>query len=425
MRNIRQIVAESRDAITRLCQDLVRLNTVNPYSGDAHPGGERVGQELLAPLLSGLGAAVTLFDCPDDIYQRTGILGPRNRDFAGRPNLVATFDFGGEGPTIVINGHMDTVGIDNMPPGALDATLRDGCIWGRGPSDCKGGLTVGVSAIQALLAATDRLHGRIIFQSVVDEECNGGGAGTLACFEAGYTGDVALFVDGNSDHLTMGCGGCLTADVFVEGEEGHAALGTGVSAIEKALITKRGVDAFKAARESQRPDCRVNLGIFNSGKHPAVVPGSAYLSLNTVYDVTEAEACRRERGSYGGLQVREEFARTLAAAEAGDAWLAAHPSRLEWVKDLIPYTQDPNDPWVQRFAKAYLEASGQDPVYDRMTAWSDAAHPAALFGVPTLLYGPGVEGVAHSSGEYVPVDNLVRCTAVIATFLAQVLGGSG
>lgn len=417
-------IEASRDRIVGLCQDLVRINTVNPYSGDARPGGERAGQEYLAPLLSDLGAEVELFDCPPDIYQRTGILGPRNRDFSGRPNLVATFDFGGDGPTVVINGHMDTVGIDNMGADALEAREQDGWLWGRGTTDCKGGLTVGVSAIRALLELQTPLHGKIIFQSVVDEECNGGGAGTLSCFEAGYTGDVALFVDGNDDHLTLGCGGCLTADVFVEGQEGHAALGTGVSAIEKALVTKQGIDAFKRARESERPECRVNLGILNSGKHPAVVPGSAYLSLNIVYDVAEAEASRATTGLYGGKPIRDEFERALADAEATDEWLRAHPSRVVWVKDLIPYTQSADDPWLQRFVAAYRETTGGPPVYDRMVAWSDAAHPVALFGVPTILYGPGLEGTAHSSDERVEIGALVRCTKVIATFLLRELGQS-
>lgn len=417
-------IEASRDRIVRLGQDLVRINTVNPYSGDVAPGGESAGQEYLAPLLSSLGAEVTLFDCPADIYQRTGILGPRNRDFAGRPNLVGTFDFGGGGPTVVLNGHMDTVGIDNMGADALHAREDGGCLWGRGTSDCKGGLTVGLSAIQALLELQVPLRGKVIFQSVVDEECNGGGAGTLACFDAGHTGDVAVFVDGNNDHLTLGCGGCLTADVFVEGQEGHAALGTGVSAIEKALVTKQGIDAFRTAREATRPECRVNLGILHSGKHPAVVPGSAYLSLNIVYDVAEAEASRAATGVYGGKPIREVFERTLARAESGDDWLHEHPSRVEWVKDLIPYTQAVDDPWVQRFDAAYRATTGGPPVYDRMVAWSDAAHPAALFGVPTVLYGPGLEGTAHSSEEHVEIAALVRCTKVIATFLLRELSAS-
>lgn len=420
MRAIPEIVDDATGEIVELCRSLVRIATVNPYSGDRDPAGESSGQEFLQPLLEGLGAQVDLFDCPADIYERSGILGPRNRDFGGRPNLVATFDFGGEGPTILVNGHMDTVGIDNMPD-ALSAELRDGCIHGRGASDCKGGLTVAVSAIRALLQAGEKLRGRIVLQSVVDEECNGGGAGTLACLDAGYTGDVAVFVDGNDDTLTMGCGGCLTADVFVEGQEGHAALGTGVSAIEKGLVIKQAVDEFKRQRETLRPHCKVNLGIFRAGAHPAVVPGSAYLSLNTVYECQEALASKESTGVYGGGPIREQFERIIREAEAGDEWLSAHPSRIEWVKDLIPYDQPQDDPWVRRFEEAFREARGTAPVYDKMIAWSDAAHPAALSGIPTILYGPGVGGAAHSSHEYLTVAALVNCTKVLATFLRREL----
>jgi acetylornithine deacetylase len=415
-------IAGDRENIIALCQDLVRLNTVNPYSGDAQPGGERVGQEYLQPRLAALGAQTLLLDCPDDIYQRSGILGPRQRNFSGRPNLIATWDFGGEGPTVVLNGHMDTVGIDNMPGDPLSAEVREGCIHGRGTSDCKGGLTVGVSAIAALLATGRPLQGRLIFQSVVDEECNGGGAGTLACLDAGYGGDVAVFLDGNEQHLTLGCGGCLTADVGVVGEEGHAAMGTGMSAIEKALVVKGAIDAFKASRESARPDCRVNLGIFHAGQHPAVVPGSARLALNIVYAAQEAADARDAGGQWGGKPIREEFEALIRAAEYGDEWLAAHPSHLEWVKDLIPYSQDPQDPWVQRFAAAYERVHGTAPVCDRMVAWSDAAHPQALYHIPTVLFGPGKSGCAHSSHECVEIEALVNCTQVVAEFLQATLG---
>ncbi|MEN6544452.1 MAG: M20/M25/M40 family metallo-hydrolase [Armatimonadia bacterium] len=421
MKQVADVVSAMKDEIAGLCQSLVRISTVNPYSGDRDPAGETAGQEFLKPLLEALGAKTALFDCPDDIYDRTGVLGPRGRNFRGRPNLVGRLDFGGDGPTVVVNGHMDTVGIDNMPD-ALSGELRDGILYGRGTSDCKSGLTVGYSALKALLQTGADLRGTIIFQSVVDEECNGGGAGTLACLNAGYTGDVAVFLDGNNATLTMGCGGCLTADVFVEGQEGHAAAGTGVSAIEKGLVVKRAIDAFKARRETERPHCKVNLGIFHAGVHPAVVPGAARMSLNIVYDYAEAVASREQTGIYGGPQIRAEFEQAIRAVEAGDEWLQGHPSRIEWVKDLIPYDQDPQDQWVRRFDGAFRAATAREPVYDKMMAWSDAAHPAALFGMPTVLYGPGAEGTAHSSHERVPVANLVECTEVLATFLLRELG---
>lgn len=415
-------IAGSREEIVELCCDLCRINTANPYSGDARPGGERAGQEFLAFLLEGLGAKVGLLACPNDIYRRMGVLGPEGREFAGRPNLVAEWDFG-PGPRIILNGHMDTVGIDAMTIDPLAAQVREGRIHGRGTSDCKGGITTAVMAIKHLLACGADLRGSVVFESVVDEECNGSGAGTLACIDAGYTGDMAVFVDGNDDALVLGCSGCLTADLHVEGQEGHAAYGTGVSAIEKALVVKGAIDRFKAEREAARPEARVNLGIFHAGVHPAVVPGKAYLSFNTVYEVDEARAAREAGGAWDAAPLRERFTALLREAEAQDEWLAEHPSRLTWVKDLIPFAGADDLEPARRLEEAYRTVSGCAPQREHMIGWSDASYYSALAGVPTVLYGPGVTGKPHSPDEYVEIDNLVRCTQVLAVFLLRELGG--
>ncbi len=412
-------IAQDRDAIVSLCQALCRINTVNPYSGDRAPGGERAGQEFLAPMLAQLGAQVTMLPCPDDIYARSGVLGPVERDFTDRPNLIASFDFGRPGPRVVLNGHMDTVGIDAMTIDPLAARVADGKIWGRGTSDCKGGLTTAVSALRHLVACGAPLRGSIVFTSVVDEECNGSGAGTLACIDAGYTGDEAIFVDGNDDALVLGCNGCLTADLHVAGQEGHAAWGTGVSAIEKALVVKGAIDRFKHEREARRPDARVNLGIFHAGTHPAVVAGRAHLSLNCVYEVAEAAAAQAAEGRWGAGPIRTHFERLVREAEAGDEWLQTHPSRLTWVKDLVPFQAPPDMPLAASLEQAYQTVNQSLPPHEHMVGWSDAAYYSALANMPTVLYGPGVSGKPHSPDEFVAIDNLVRCTQVLALTLLR------
>jgi len=399
----------------------VRIDTRNPYCGDREWGGEKAGQEYLRPLLQEMGAKTTLLECPADIYQRMGVIGPAQRDFTDRPNLVGKWNFGGEGPTVIINGHMDTVGAEGMTIDPFAAQVRDGKIWGRGTSDCKGGLIVGLAAIKLLLELDLPLSGSLIYQSVVDEECSGGGAGTLACIDAGYTGDGAIFVDGNDLMLILGCGGCLTADVTVTGKEGHAALGTGVSAIDKGFIIKQTIDDFKRERETEYPACRVNLGIFRSGVHAAVVPGSAHMSLNIVYDVVEAQQAEADGYGWGGKPIRERFEQMIRAAEAKDEWLSERPSEIVWVKDLIPFDQPDSDPWAQRLAGVFREVLGQEPVFNRMMAWSDSAYPKALAGIPTVLFGPATSGEAHGPTEHIEIEQIVRCTQVLATLLADLL----
>ena len=73
---------------TELLQRLVRFNTVNP------PGDERPAIEFLAAYLREAGFATELLAADDD-----------------RPNLVADLaaDDGGDGPTLCLLGHVDTV----------------------------------------------------------------------------------------------------------------------------------------------------------------------------------------------------------------------------------------------------------------------------------------------------------------------------
>lgn len=419
-----QYVDAESDAIVAMLADLIRIETTNPYSGDAHPAGEKAGQEYLRPVLEQMGARIDMFDCPDDIYERTKVIGPRNRNFSDRPNLVATWDFGDDGPSIIVNGHMDTVGIDTFEGDALSAEVRDGRMIGRGTSDCKGGVVAGVSAIRALLSVADGLRGKLIFQSVVDEECNGSGAGTLACLDAGYTADQAVFVDGKDDTVTVGCSGCLTAAVDVKGLAGHAARGTGINAIEKAVLIHQAIYGFKHQREEERPDARINVGVFRGGIHPAVVPAEARLEMNMVYKLSEAEESRQATGIWGGAVVRDAYERWLRDAEQHDDWLRDHPSAITWIKDLVPFDEREDQPLVRDLTGAFEAVVGQRPEVDRMVAWTDACWPSAYAGIPTVLYGPGAWSAPHTDTEFIELDALTRCVKVLATFLAGQLAAT-
>jgi len=395
----------------------VRIPTVNPYSGDATAGSEKAGQLFLHPILEKLGGRTRLFDTPADIYERMGVLGPKNRDFKDRPNLVAEFDFGRPGKRIVLNGHMDTVGAAGMGFDPFGAELRDGKIFGRGASDCKGGLSVGVIALKALLAFKDQLSGSIVFESSVDEECNGSGAGTMAFCLEGYRGDTGISVDGNDLVVTRGCNGCLTASVHVQGKAGHAARPGAVSALEKALVVKKAIDRIKKTRESRRPEARLNIGVFNAGVHPAVVPGSALMSLNIVYELDEAARAKKRGKGWGAAEIREAFEKAVRKAEKKDAWLAEHPSTIEWVKDLIPFEVSADSAVVKDVSAAFARVTGSAPKVDTIPAWTDACYLPCFAQTPTVMFGPGVGTTCHTPDEHVTVDNLITAAKVVALYL--------
>jgi acetylornithine deacetylase len=429
--------AAAGEEAVRLAQALVRINTVNRHSGDLHPGNEGDGQRLLEPLLRELGARVEQFDCPADIYARLGVLGPRDRDFSDRPNLLAEIDYGAGGPTIVLQGHMDTVDAESMTlSDPFSGEIRDGKLWGRGSSDMKGGLAATVMALRALHDVRHQLHGRIVFASVVEEESNGSGAGALAWIDrarqgrlfggrlrptgpSGQLADLALCTDGSGPDVWRGFGGVQTVDVHVKGRSGHPARPGNVSAIEKALTIKEAIDRYRSEREALGPGRNVNLGLFRGGTHPAVVAGAAVMSLNMSYPAADAATAEAAGRGYGNAPGRDRFEALLGERALADDWLRQNPPRVDWIKDLIPFELPEAHPLVQSLAATHQEVLGRPPAIDVNPAWSDACYLPRFAATPAVVYGPGTPGQAHTAGEYGDVQRIVDCTRVLATFLYQ------
>ena len=414
-------VESRRDEIISLAQQLVRTNTVNPYGGDPPQlcGNEGAGQAVIEPLLSGIGARIEKFDCPADIYAATGVLGPKNRDFRGRPNLIAETAYAPGCQRALLMFHMDTVGVTGMTIPPHGGEIRDGKLYGRGASDCRSGIAVGIMAARVLHEFRHELCGSLTIFSVVEEECNGGGAGALACLQrlksrpAPVTGssspfNFAICTDGYGPQVTRGFGGVITGELQVHGRAGHAAMPGGVNAIDKAVVVKGALDAFKRERESAQAG-RVNLGIFRAGVHPAVVPGEATLAFNASTIVTDDSA-----------KVRARFERMLREHEARDEWLQQHPTTLEWIKDLAAY-ETPAEHWfIRDLASTHRRVLGESPKVDVNPAWSDACW-LSREGIPTVNYGAGTPGQAHSDAEHAELSRIVDCCKVVTAFLYEQL----
>jgi acetylornithine deacetylase len=409
------------DEMISLCQTLVRANTVNRYSGDATWGNEGNGQTVIEPFLRDIGAMIDKFDCPTDIYQRMGILGPKERDFRDRPNLVAELDFGGSGRRVVLQAHTDTVGVEGMTIEPFSGEIRDGKIWGRGSSDCKGGIAATIMALQTLTEFRGQLRGSVVFQSVVEEECNGGGAGSLACCARGLEADFALITDGSGPMIGRGYSGVLTVDIHVTGVSGHAARPDGVSAIEKALVIKQALDRFKRERESTSDKAIVNLGVFRGGTHPALIAGDALMSLNMCYPISDTLKAEEAGMGFGGKQIMAKFEKIIREQEQTDAWLSGHPAEIVWVKDLIPFELEADHPFTQQLAATHQQILGEAPEIYISPAWSDGCYLPRFCNIPTLVYGAGTPGKAHSADEFAEVERIINCSKVLAAYLYRQL----
>ncbi len=207
-------VVSLRDEVVDLLQQLIRLNTVNP------PGNETVAAELLGEYLAASGVESELYAKVPD-----------------RANLVARIPGTGEGPTLMLLAHTDTVLADpaewQLDP--WSGELREGEIWGRGALDMKGQLAA--SAVAIASRARDGFHpaGDLVFAAVADEEVGDGFGLSWLCEAHPDAVRVDYSVnEGAGDRLELGGRAfylCATAEKMtspfrlrVHGRSGHASM---------------------------------------------------------------------------------------------------------------------------------------------------------------------------------------------------------
>ncbi|MCX7591596.1 MAG: M20 family metallopeptidase [Kiritimatiellae bacterium] len=408
-----------------LCE-LVRIPATNPYSGDPHPTGEAAGQEFLEQRLRQIGCQTRRIPVPQDIYQRAGILGPQERSWTGRENLVAEYEFGSNGPVILLNAHADTVGVSDYEGDPFSGKREGDVVHGRGASDCKCGMLTGLYAIRALLESAIPLRGRVVFESVVDEECNGSGAGTLACCLEGVRGDYCLVLDGVASRLYTGCQGVTTVEISVRGRAAHGSWG-GVSAVEKLLVTKRALDRLARERARRHPECLVNVGVLRAGVAPWNVPDRGWLAANINYAYEEAARAEATGMGFCGAAVRRRFEQIIARVTQRDEWLRENPPMVRWVKDLPPFKMA--DAGKPKECRSLLMAAktgcslawGKRPRVVELHAWADASHLARIGRMPVVGMGAGEPGMSHTATEWNRVSNVGRTAAAVALTIVQLM----
>lgn len=140
------------DRPVALLRELIRFDTTNP------PGDERACVEYTAELLGAAGFETELY-----------------ANDPARPNLVARLPGGGDEPALMLYGHVDvvpTAGQDwTHPPFA--GVVEDGCVWGRGALDMKGGVAMMLAAGLRAAAEDLDLAGDLVVMILADEEAGG------------------------------------------------------------------------------------------------------------------------------------------------------------------------------------------------------------------------------------------------------------
>jgi succinyl-diaminopimelate desuccinylase len=363
-------------------------------------GAEGPASEFLADLMRSRGWGMVLEDVQP-----------------GRPNVTAHLPGAGGGPSLMFNGHVDTIPIGKAWP-----PRRDGAwIWGRGAEDMKGGLVAMVHAVRAIERAGLRLRGDLWLTGVVGHETPvGKKEGPLRLIERIRGGTVRpdgiLIVEGPPAIWSASLGSTIfTLTLEADGGPVHTIkvpykqnpvrwLSRLLDEIDRLDDRLASLPPHPLAGRDQ-----VNVGIVSAGDY--------FNRLPVRLTVT---GTRRWAPGRSAADVRAEL--------AGVGERVARASGLRCSLDLAgtrePFETPRAHPLIRALERAGRQVDGRAPDVIGMGLVGDANLYVNEAGIPTVYYGPAYE-TAHSDEERVDVRQLARIAGVYALAAIEYCGVQG
>ena len=426
---IAEEIGGRRAELVELASALIRFDTEAREPDD--PAREETAlQEYLAGRLGARGAEIDLWEPSREDVEGSRLVPPGGLGFEGRPQLAARFRGAGGGRSLLLNGHIDVVSAAPREAWASDPNepeVRDGKLYGRGSCDMKGGIAAMTFAAEVLSELGVRLAGDLVVCTVTDEESTG--AGGLAAVAHGVRADAGIVTEPSSFDVWTSCRGSLMPTITVPGRPGHAGVGQpdwrqggAVNAIEKAMLV---VDALRLLQEEwrERPDHQ-HPHLSPGDLVPTLVSGGEWIvsypaSCRVAYHVAYLPAHADEGG--WGSAVEAEIAECVRRAAEADPWLAENPPLIEWATDVPSTEVSDHEPVVQTILGTGVDI-GRPRRISGMDSWHDGATFTRFGGTPCVCFGPRALGVAHTTDEYVVVDDLVECAQELAIAAVRFCG---
>ena len=371
-----------RDYLTQTLINLVRINSINPSLVEGGPGEAEIAA-YVAHALSGLGLRVEVHDVA-----------------ARRPNVVGVLTGQGGGRSLMLNAHLDTVGIDNMPA-PFSAEIIDGKLYGRGAYDMKGSLAAMIAAAKALVDAGVTLSGDFLLAAVADEEH--ASLGTQAVVTR-YRPDAAIVTEPTELQIALAHKGFIWYEVEVTGKAAHG------SRPQLGIDANLKMGRFLGELDRLERELRSRLGhplIGPPTLHAALIKGGT--SMSVIADRCVLGIERRTLPGETEAQAAAELQALIDRVAEADRDFHA---TLKCTLQREPFAVDADVAIVRALDRAYTQTLKKQPDHAGLSFWTDAALHAAA-GTATVVFGPHGDG-AHAVEEWVDLQTVADAALIYA-----------
>ena len=372
------MVQINRDYLEETLADLVRINSVNPSLVPGAPG-EGEAARYVARCLAQIGAEVRTLEAT-----------------AGRPSVVGTLCGTGGGRSLMLNAHLDTVGLDGMPD-ALTPRIRNGRLYGRGAYDMKGSLAACLAVAKALAEGTPR-RGDVVIAAVADEEY--ASLGTAEVVRARPV-DAAIVTEPTEMDLCVAHKGFMWIEVETRGKAAHG------SRFFEGIDANLRMGRFLGLLEGLEVDLRARP------PHPLVGPPSLHAALLQGGSEFSTYAARCQLTIERRTLPGETEAAVMGEIESLLDLLRTDPTFQATARPLLTRNafEVPADAAIVEAVRAAAGRLGRVPQHIGKPFWMDSAILADA-GIQTTIIGPKGGG-AHTAEEWVDLQSLAALAEIL------------
>ena len=320
---------------------------------------------------------------------------------------------------VMLSGHSDVVPVkgQHWTREPFSLTREEGLLYGRGTADMKGFVACALRAM--LLAAQSDLEIPLQFALSYDEEIGCVGVRRMLDMLESAPCQPAFCIVGEPTELKVATGhkGKTALDAHFTGKAAHSALAPeGFNAIHLAC------DFINVLRQLQSDIERSGLrdddfDVPYTTIHVGVITGGTVLNIVPDRCTAEFEIRNLPRDNPDDLldRIREAAAELVSSAKASfpDADI-----RIETVNDYPALETGPDEEIV-----AFVQSlSGERSEY-KVPFGTEGGLFRERLGIPTVVCGPGSMDQGHKPDEFISVEQMRRCDAMMDRLLERLEAG--